>query len=1593
MTSIFLSYARDDDEAFARRLHADLTKAGFDVWFDRVSMPSRQLTFHQEIRDAIAARDRLLLVVGPGVLASDYVAQEWRFAYFEAGKCVNPIVRLDGRRPDDSIVDAYELIPEDLRLLHAEDFRDDTVYEQHLQNLIRQLSEAIPPVGKLVAVPELPASFLAQPDRIKALRDLLLVDLQKPVVVSGAAARVGLQGMGGIGKSVLASALAHRPEVRRAFPDGVFWITLGQKPQMAELQRWVARELGDEALFADERSGKECLRKLLAGRKALLVLDDVWQREHAEAFNVIGAMGRILLTTRDAGLVTALASKETHYRVELPSEAEAEAIFAGAAYLELGDLPSATKEIVAQCGRLPLALALCGGMVQGGVSPNDVLEALREHDLEFLSSDHPAEEQHRNAWKAMDVSLRVLPPEQQDRFAELAVFALDRGAPEVAVVTLWEHTGGLSPRHARKLLADFAARSLVQLSPAVDGDKQASARMTLHDLLHNFAMGMAAKRFGSLAALNGRLLDAYRKICPEGWPSGPNDSYFLQNLVGHLLAAGDLGDAVALLTDLPWIEAKCKAGLTFGLQEDYRQTIEMLPEAQDELKEEAQRQSETSRWTKEIVDYARQWSARRDRLAHAETVEEREPELPKPVLSVEPWSEERIDQEAERIRVNPTPLDRLRALQGFVQQDTYPLQEFGTRAGFVVQHAFNHAPAGPVHDAAPQPLPSVEAPLLLRRWFSRDQYNPKLALLRTLEGHSGWVTSVSVMPDGRRAVSGSDDKALRVWDLESGECLRTLEGHRDEVSSVSATPDGRRAVSGSNDKTLRVWDLESGQCLRTLEGHSNWVTSVSVTPDGRRAVSGSYDETLRVWDLESGECLRTLEENSGGVTSVSVTADGRRAVSGSDDRTLRVWDLESGECLRTLVVHGDGVESVIVTADGRRAVSGTWDALRVWDLESGECLRTLGGHSGGVTSVSVTPDGRRAVSGSDDKTLRVWDLESGQCLRTLEGHSNSVSSVSVTPDGRRAVSGSDDKTLRVWDLESGQCLHTLEGNIHGVRSVSMTPDGRRAVSGSDYKTLPVWDLGSGECLRTLEGHSDWVTSVSMTPDGRRAVSGSDDETLRVWDLESGECLRTLEEDSGGVTSVSVMPDGRRAVSGSGDKTLRVWDLESGECLRTLGGHSGGVTSVSVTADGRRAVSGSNDKTLRVWDLESGECLRTLEGHSKWVTSVSATADGRRAVSGSWDNTLRAWDLATGESLRRLEGHSDGVTSVSVTADGRRAVSGSEDRTLRVWDLESGECLAVGRLPMPIRTVALSSALDRMIVGTSTGEVIFFDSHGMIWNRTETAEPIPQNPEDQLRLETAACIRVWGPSHPNTLLGKLGLATVLEQTRKQSEAIDIRRDVAKTCLSLDNKTLTTLQAEIDRLIPHLENTEDGELLLKLTSKLGVLKQERENAQDPSTQWQDSANLNLSGDYSGAEELLRAQLQGEFEVSRRHCNLTRVLLMTDRFEEAREGINQAWAAREEAPAYVVPRILFFQCVFTMLDAADISTIVGQIKSALHEPDAHAEWTIQPVLDHLRSKLGETNYRFLEALAAALSDANAMPHLDEFPQWRDATAPKSD
>jgi hypothetical protein len=636
--------------------------------------------------------------------------------------------------------------------------------------------------------------------------------------------------MGGIGKSVLACVLAHDRQVRHAFPDGVFWLSFGQQPDIVQLQRNAAVALGGDGLFEHEAVGKTKLRELLLTRAALLVCDDVWDARHTDAFDVLGPRCRALLTTRDAGLLHSLRAAE--YRVELLSDTDALMLLAKTSGADYARLPAAAREVARECNHLPLALALCGGMAYGpdGIGWSGILEALQSAELEEIATDNPLEAQHASLWRAITLSVHRLTLDEQRRFAELAVFPEDKTVPEAAVRTLWSHTGGMKSLGIEKLLKRLAERSLVYLDTDRVDPAKPVRRVSLHDLLHDYAVRMA----GEPRAVHQKLLDAYRKKCLDGWHTGPNDGYYFESICHHLLELENwedlLGDAETRgpLSDLLFIQAKCEAGLVHELVGDYNQALAALPEFRDEMERIRRRDEEVGRYHRELNAYAcRRWEYL-ERRARNETLEEpRRPAMPATLEAEVP--EELPEQRSQRAA-------RLRYFANFVsghigQLAAYPDQTLSL--------AVNDAEDSPVSAQAEGELAAFDRP-----WLQRSPRPPapppRPQCLRTLQGHSEDVWSVSVCPDARRAVSASWDKTLRVWDLDTGQCLRTLQGHSEGVNSVSVCPDGRRAVSASDDKTLRVWDLDTGQCVAVYHAGSA-VVSVVITPSGDRIVCGTAE--------------------------------------------------------------------------------------------------------------------------------------------------------------------------------------------------------------------------------------------------------------------------------------------------------------------------------------------------------------------------------------------------------------------------------------------------------------------------------------------------------------------------------------------------------------------------------------------------------------------------------------------------------------------------------------------------------------------------------------------------------------------------------
>ncbi len=101
-------------------------------------------------------------------------------------------------------------------------------------------------------------------------------------------------------------------------------------------------------------------------------------------------------------------------------------------------------------------------------------------------------------------------------------------------------------------------------------------------------------------------------------------------------------------------------------------------------------------------------------------------------------------------------------------------------------------------------------------------YSP-FFLNKTLTGHTYRVTSVAISPDGKTLVSGSVDKTIKIWNLDTGTLQKTLTGHTEVFMSVAISPDGKTLVSGSSDATIKIWNLDTGTLQNTLTGHNDWV--------------------------------------------------------------------------------------------------------------------------------------------------------------------------------------------------------------------------------------------------------------------------------------------------------------------------------------------------------------------------------------------------------------------------------------------------------------------------------------------------------------------------------------------------------------------------------------------------------------------------------------------------------------------------------------------------------------------------------------------------------------------------------------------------
>jgi WD40 repeat protein len=320
-----------------------------------------------------------------------------------------------------------------------------------------------------------------------------------------------------------------------------------------------------------------------------------------------------------------------------------------------------------------------------------------------------------------------------------------------------------------------------------------------------------------------------------------------------------------------------------------------------------------------------------------------------------------------------------------------------------------------------------------------SQLSSEWVWVRTLKGHTADVNAVAFYPDSRLLASGSDDRTVHLWNLQTGKQLFTFLGQANEVSSVAISPDARTLVSASFDCKVTAWHLESRKFLQTYfyrtacqsypYSHKGFVYAVAISPDSQWIASGGEDQTIRLWNLQSGKIIKSFKGHLDNVLALAFSSNGKVLASSSADKTVKVWDLSSGELIYSLDAHTGWVFSIAISQDGQFLASGSADGtLKLWSLESGRLFSTLAEPSGAIFSIAISPDGQ-ILAGASGKTgkVRLWNLQTGKLLQILPGQSP----VSFSPDGCTLVTGGYEGSIKIWQQTLVRNQLAVDAVLHG----------------------------------------------------------------------------------------------------------------------------------------------------------------------------------------------------------------------------------------------------------------------------------------------------------------------------------------------------------------------------------------------------------------------------------------------------------------------------------------------------------------------------------------------------------------------------------
>ncbi|XP_055818057.1 uncharacterized protein LOC129887122 isoform X1 [Solanum dulcamara] len=399
----------------------------------------------------------------------------------------------------------------------------------------------------------------------------------------------------------------------------------------------------------------------------------------------------------------------------------------------------------------------------------------------------------------------------------------------------------------------------------------------------------------------------------------------------------------------------------------------------------------------------------------------------------------------------------------------------------------------------------------------------KMQNIKKLRGHRDAVYCAIFDRSGRYVITGSDDRLVKVWSMETGLCLASCRGHEGDITDLAVSSNNALVASASNDYSIRVWRLPDGLPISVLRGHTGAVTAIAFTPKTSsvyQLLSSSDDGTCRIWDARSSQCVPRVYSPRP-KDNVSVRSSGTAATNIQSSSNTS---------------HSHQILCCAYNANGTVFVTGSSDTLaRVWSAckfspdhpeELNHEIDTLSGHENDVNYVQFSGCAVASRSSTSDSIV---EDSIPKFRNSWFSHDNIVtcsrdgSAIIWTPKPRKSSHG---KLGRSW----GKAYHLkvppppmppqpprggprqrFRPTPRGVNMIVWSLDNRFVLAAIMDCRICVWNASDGSLVHSLTGHAQSTYVLDVHPfNPRIAMSAGYDGQTILWDIWEGIPIRTYD---------------------------------------------------------------------------------------------------------------------------------------------------------------------------------------------------------------------------------------------------------------------------------------------------------------------------------------------------------------------------------------------------------------------------------------------------------------------------------------------------